>query len=167
MARSQFPIPGHEHEKIIIFTRRHVASMLGVIFMVLFMVLIPILIIAITLSSNPGAFKGAILNFLWIGGSIYYLVVATFAFIEWMSYYYDIFIVTDSEIIDVSQEGIFDRRITEVTLLRVQDVSAEIKGFLPTLFSYGNVIAESAGENTKTYVIDSIPNPIEVANRIL
>jgi len=167
MRDSRFPVPGHEDEKIIIFTRRHIISMLGPILMVLAMVLVPILIVAMIYSANQDAFSGIVLNFLVIGGSIYYLVVVTFAFIEWISYYYDIFIVTEDEIIDISQEGIFDRRITEVTLLRVQDVSAHVRGFWATLFSYGDVVAESAGENTKTYIIDSIPNPIAVAEKIL
>jgi len=167
MNDSRFPVPGHENEKIIIFTRRHIISMLGPILMVLVMVLFPILIVTMIYSTNRDAFSGILLNFLVIGGSIYYLVVVTFAFIEWISYYYDIFIVTEDEIIDINQEGIFDRRITEVTLLRVQDVSAHVRGFWATLFSYGDVVAESAGENTKTYIIDSIPNPFAVAKKIL
>lgn len=167
MAEYHFPIPGHEDEKIIIFTRRHVVSMLGTIILIIFMFLIPLIILAAIFFTNRPILSGITLNFIVIGASIYYLVAATYAFTEWISYYFDIFIVTEDEIIDINQEGIFDRSITEVSLLRVQDVSARIKGFLPTIFAYGDVVAESAGENTRTYVIDSIPNPVEVANKIL
>lgn len=167
MAEYHFPIPGHEEDKIVIFTRRHWISMLGTIILIALMFLIPIVILAAMFFTNRGIFSGIALNFIVIGGSIYYLVAAAYAFTEWISYYYDIFIVTEDEIIDINQEGIFDRSITEVSLLRVQDVSARIKGFLPTIFAYGDVVAESAGENTRTYIIDSIPNPVEVANKIL
>ncbi len=167
MSEYHFPVPGHEEDKIVIFTRRHIMSMLGTLLLTVAMFLVPLIILVAIFITNRNILTGLTLNFLAVGGSIYYLVAITFAFTEWISYYYDIFIVTQDEIIDINQSGIFDRTVTEVTLLRVQDVSARIKGFLPTIFSYGDVVAESAGENTRTYVIDNIPNPVEVANQIL
>lgn len=167
MVDLKVPIEGHENDKIIIFAKRHIASMIGTILLIFLMMILPVIIIFLILKNNPELLTGYSLNFLVIFGSIYYLVTLTFSFVQWVSYYYNIFIVTDNEIIDISQEGIFDRRISTVTLLRIQDVSARIRGFLPTFFGYGDVVAESAGENTRTYIIDRIPRPVEVANKIL
>lgn len=167
MAKSNIPISGHENDQILIMTRRHPASMIGAIFLILLMLVLPLFIVFLLVKMGPQFLQGYYLNFLIIIGSAYYLVTLSFAFVQWVSFYYNIMFVTDNEILDIAQEGIFDRRINEVTLLRIQDVSARIKGFFPTLFNYGDVIAESAGENTKTYIIDRIPNPVEVANKIL
>jgi len=164
---NSIPIPGHEKETVLINTRRHFVAYLGRLILIAVLFLIPILIFSYAYSTYPNMFNGSVINFVVVIGSIYYLVMSTFAFISWISYYFNIFIVTDQSIIDVNQEGIFNRQITEVSILRVQDVSAKIKGVFPTLFGYGDVVAETAGENTRTYVIDSIPNPIEVANKIL
>lgn len=167
MENSKIPVEGHENDKIIISTKRHIASLIGAMFLIFVMIILPILILSVMLKMTPEFLSGYTLNFLVIIISIYYLVVATVSLTIWVSYYYNIFIVTENEILDISQEGIFDRRVSEVSLLRIQDVSARIKGFWPTLFGYGDVVAESAGENTRTYIIDSIPHPVEVANKIL
>lgn len=161
------PIPGHENDNIIISTRKHVMSMFKTIVLILCMFFMPVIIVVGIKFQNPQIFSGIFANFMVVVGSIYYLTAATFAFTQWISYYYDIFIVTDNEIIDIKQEGIFDRRVTEVSLLRVQDVAARVRGLMPTVFNYGDVVAESAGENTRTYIIDSIPDPVNVANKIL
>jgi hypothetical protein len=167
MVRFKNPIPGHENDHIIIFARRHFISMLSTLVLNLMMILAPILIYIGVHVTTPSIFSGIFLNFLVIIGSIYYLVSATVIFTIWVGYYYNVFIVTDDAIIDVGQNGIFDRRITEISLLRIQDVSARIKGFLPSLFNYGNVVAESAGENSRTYVIDNVSNPVAIAEKIL
>jgi len=167
MSEYHFPVPGHEGQKIIVFTRRHWVSELGTIVLVLFLLILPVIILVAIAFVNPAIFSGIALNFIVIATSIYYFVMTTYAYVAWVSYYYDVFIVTDNEIIDINQEGIFDRQITEVSIIRIQDVSARSKGFLQTFFSYGDVVAESAGEKTQTYVIDSVPNPVELANKIL
>lgn len=167
MSEYHFPIPGVDDEKISFITRRHWASMLGSFFLIFFMVVLPLaLITGLTIYANI-AISGTVRMAMILFGSVYYLIVASFSLVVWISYYYNIFIISEDEIIDINQEGIFDRKINQISVVRIQDVSGEIKGFLPTLFTYGNVIAESAGEKTQTYVIRDIPNPLEVADRII
>ncbi|MEI6039779.1 MAG: PH domain-containing protein [Candidatus Berkelbacteria bacterium] len=167
MSLSINSIPGHEKDHVIVITRRHIASMIKPIFMSLVMFLMPIFIISVLKSLNPEIFSTLWANILTIFGSIYYLVFLSFFFTTWISYYYNVFVITDNEVIDIDQSGLFDRRITEISLLRIQDVSARVKGLLPTLFNYGDLIAESAGENTRTYVVESIPDPASIADKIL
>lgn len=160
-------IPGHEDEVLLIFTHRHWASFLKTIVIVSFFLLLPIIILITIYFLRSSFFHGTALNFIIIGVSLYYMVITTFAFTEWISFYYDILAVTEKEVIQISQSGIFDRKISEISLLRVQDVSAEVNGFWPTIFGYGDVVVESAGEQTQKYVIKDIPHPNEVANEIL
>ena len=167
MAILSCPIPGHENDKVLIMTRRHIASMLKTIFLILFMVILPVIIMSILLATRPEVLHGVLMNFLVVLGAIYYLTVATFIFTQWVIYYFDLFILTDQEILDIDQKGLFDRETIEISLLRVQDVSVQVKGLLPTIFGYGDVIAESAGENSHTYVIDNVPDPTGIANRIM
>ncbi len=167
MAFIKNPIPGHENDQIIIFARRHFASMIGTVFIILIMIIIPIFLMNGIKVASPKILSTIAANFIFVIGSIYYLVLAAFVFMQWVSYYYDILIVTDKEVLDIKQIGLFDRQITEISLLRIQDVSAQVNGFWPTLFNYGDVVAESAGENSRTYVIENIGNPIKIANQIL
>jgi hypothetical protein len=167
MIKIKVPIAGHENDQIIIAKRRHWASMVGVIVITLILIALPLALMQVIRIVNPDFLTGSFLTIINVIGSIYYLVMTTFAFSQWINYYYDILIVTDNEVIDIDQNGLFDRHISEISLLRIQDVSARVKGFWPTLFNYGDVVAESAGENTRTYIISSIPDPINVANKIL
>ena len=167
MANNQTNLPGYEGKDIVIFTRRHWASLLGTIVLVSIALLFPAVILIVIFFTRPDMFSGVVLNLIVITASIYYFVMTTYAFTEFISYYYDVIIVTADVIIDIDQNGIFDRRISEVTVIRIQDVSARVHGFMQTFFGYGDVVAESAGEKSQTYVLDSIPRPVEVANKIL
>lgn len=167
MNKIKVPIAGHENDQVIIGKRRHWASMVGVMFLMFILIFVPAILVQAIKITNPDILSGSLLTIITVIGSIYYLVMATFAFAQWMNYYYDMLIITENEIIDIDQNGLFDRHISEISLLRVQDVSARVKGLWATLFNYGDVVAESAGENTRTYIMSSIPDPIAVANKIL
>lgn len=167
MKRYRIPIVGHRDEKVMFLTRRHLMSMFSVSLLIIFLFLIPIVFFILIFRGYPGFVASQAFNFALIIASIYYLVMITYAFINWINYYYNVCIITDRFIIDINQQGIFNRFITEINLISVQDVSANIKGFLPTVFGYGDVIAETAGENTKSYILENVPNPVELANRIL
>lgn len=160
-------IPGHEGQTTLIFTHRHWASFLKTIVITCFFLLLPIIILTMIYFLKSSFFHGVVLNFIVIAISLYYMVMTTFAFTEWISFYYNILAVTETEVIEIVQNGIFDRKISEISILRIQDVSAEVNGFWPTLFGYGDVVVESAGDNTQKYIIKDIPRPNEVASEIL
>lgn len=162
------PIPGVGEENIVYLTRRHWASMIGTFFLILVIMLVPLLLVVIASTLGNQFFQNSIfLQIIPPLVAIYYLVMITFTFVEWVNFYYSLFVLTQDEIIDITQKGFFNRLITQISIIRVQDVSASVKGFLPTLFGYGDVIAESAGEKTQAYVIETIPRPMEVADKIV
>jgi hypothetical protein len=83
-----------------------------------------------------------------------------------LDFYFDLLIVTDRRLVDIDQEQLFYRRVSELSLEEIEDVTSEIKGFLPTIFNYGTVIVETAGARTD-FVINNIRNPREVSVIIL
>ena len=170
MAEYHFPVPGSEKEgEIEIFVRRHWASFLGQFFLSFVLLLIPIVIIVLVfvLDADRIIFQGVITNFAVLILSAYYLVAITFAFVAWMSFYYNCYIVTKSEIIEITQVGFFGRKISQLSLLRVQDVTSNIQGFLPTFFAYGNVLVETASEQKESFFLQCVPNPQEISSKIM
>lgn len=168
MAEYHFPVPGGvDEDKIVLFVRRHWASFLGQFLLSFLMLVVPAAILIILYFTNTHFYFGMARNFIVLGLSIYYLVAITVAFVAWISFYYDIYIVCQDTIVDIVQEGFWGRKISQLTLLRVQDVSSNIQGFLPTFFSYGDVLVETAGEQTQNFLLRSIPNPQEVASKIM
>src|SRR3990167_6780699 len=129
MAEYYFPIPGGPDEKaIVMFVRRHWASFLGQFLLSFAMFVVPAIILFILYIKFPNTFTGPIGNIVVIVTSIFYLIAATMAFISWLSFYYDIYIITHDEIIDIVQQGYFGRKISRESILRVQDVSSDING---------------------------------------
>lgn len=162
------PVPGSEQEKeIVIFARRHWVSFLGQIILSCVILILPIVIWILLMVFGSGIIQGIILNFVVIILSVYYLVAITFTYTAWITYYYDIYIVTKDTIVDITQEGFFGRKIAQLSLLRVQDVSSNIKGILPTLFAYGDVLVETAGEQKETFLLEAVPNPQKFSAKIL
>lgn len=168
MAEYHFSIPGSQDEKdIMIYVHRHWAAFLGQFLLTFIILIIPIIILILIYLFNHNFFQGIALNAIVLIFSVYYLIAITFAFISWVSFYYDIYIVTRDEIIDITQEGFFGRKIAQLSILRVQDVTSHIKGFLPTFFAYGDVLVETAGEQSENFLLKDVPNPQEVSTQIM
>ncbi|OGF62317.1 hypothetical protein A2926_04390 [Candidatus Giovannonibacteria bacterium RIFCSPLOWO2_01_FULL_44_40] len=102
---------------------------------------------------------------LWFFTLIYLMVVTLIAFLFWIDYYLDIWIITSERIIDVEQKGLFNRSVSEFMLDRVQDVTVEIPNFTATVLKYGNIIIQTAGE--QSFRIEQAPQVYEAKNLIL
>lgn len=161
-------IPGlRKNENIVIYAHRHWVAFVSYLFISIFLLVIPVVIILLAHSFVPNALQGRILNYLVLLGGAYYLVILTFIFSAWISYYYDIYILTSDSIVDITQNGFFNRKIAQLPLASVEDVSSDTKGFLPTLFNYGNVIVETAGARVENFTLKDIPNPQYFSDKVL
>ena len=169
MAEYNFPIPGSDKEKeIVVFVRRHWVTFLSQFILAFLMLIIPIVVAIILYSLNvTSKIHGLGLNFLVLVASAYYLIAITFTFVSWISFYYNVYIVTRGEIIEITQVGFFGRKISQLSLLRVQDVTSSMKGFLPTFFAFGDVLIETASEQKETFLLQSVPNPQEISAKIM
>ena len=168
MGEYHFPVPGSiDEQKIVLFVRKHWAAYLGQFILSIFLFFFPLALLLVIYLNDKTIFTGLVLNLIVLGASTYYLIISTFIFTSWLSFYYDIYIVTDESIIDVSQQGFFGRKIVQISLLRVQDVSSNIQGLFPTLFAYGNILIETAGEQTQNLLFEQVPNPQEISAKII
>jgi hypothetical protein len=98
--------------------------------------------------------------------SAYTLTVLAIQLYGFVSYYLDVYIVTDRRIVDIDQNGFFKREIAELHLHQVQDVSANVTGIFGTLLHFGDVSIQTAGER-ENFIFRSIPHPYEVAKQII
>ena len=75
-------------------------------------------------------------------------------------------ILTDMHLIQVVQRGLFSRSVSQLSMARVQDVSAQRSGLAATLLDYGTIEVETAGEDDK-FVFNLAPNPQQLADECL
>ena len=75
-------------------------------------------------------------------------------------------IVTDRNITQTLQYGLFSRKVSQLNLVNVEDVTSEQDGVLPTVFDYGVLKVETAGEQVN-FVFNFCPRPGYYAKIIL
>lgn len=74
--------------------------------------------------------------------------------------------VTDRNVIQVIQEGIYSRKISQISLANVEDVTAHQRGFFASTLNYGVLKVETAGEQAN-FIFQFCPNPNRIAKIIL
>lgn len=105
-------------------------------------------------------------NLIILFVSMYILSIFAILIYGFVDFYLDVYIITDRRIVDIAQNGLFKRTISELSLRQIQDVNAAVNGFAPTLLHFGDIHIQTAGE-TPNFVFQSIPHPYEISKKIL
>lgn len=90
---------------------------------------------------------------------LWWLLMWTGAFNTFTRYFLDEWIITTTRIIDISQHGFFRRHVSSFLLHHVQDVTTSVEGLLPTVFGYGKLRVETAGDDSKHFDMTGVPDP--------
>jgi hypothetical protein len=159
--------PGqHENEQIILFLRRHWFIFFMRLFTIIAAIAVVLFIYFFFKSSLSNFKESEFHNLVLFGESLATLFIWNFFFILWLDFYLDAWIVTTERIINIEQRGFFYRDISELKLTKIQDVTSEIIGVIPTLLNYGNIYVQTAGE-TERFTFYQIPDPNYVKNVIV
>jgi hypothetical protein len=153
-------------EKVIFEVRKHwivfVGYGLGLVFVALlpfaFIALFKIFPITFTSVSIPGNVYalGLYLYSIWL------LILWISFFASWTTFYLDVWYVTEKRIIIVDQKKLFDREISNIRFDKVQDVTVDVHGIIPTFLDFGNVKVQTASEDNTEFVITTVRHPEEV-----
>lgn len=150
-------------EEVVLLIRRHPFFILIRLFFFFILVLIPIAIISIFPSF---IYSHKILNLFLFASSVWYLFIWSGIFYALTMYTLDVWIVTNHRIIDSTQHGFFDRRVSELHLIRIQDISVQTQGVIQTVFHFGDLQVQTAGAEEK-FKFSQIPNPVKVKDEIM
>lgn len=159
--------PGQEKgEKVIFFTRRHPLSFLGILLFAFFMAVLPFLFYLLLTAMGMISLDPTGQKIMLVLASSYLLFVLGFFLAGWIDYYMDVMILTDSRIVDITQNVLFSRTVAEANLTDIEDVNAEVKGILPTLFHFGTVFVQTAG-TARNFEFNSLPDPYGISKMIV
>lgn len=150
-------------ENVILLLRRHRFVALLPLSSLSFMALLPILLFMIFYSAVTSS---EYLGLLMLLASLYYMLLWIAAFYFLMMYSLNTVIVTNKRIIDRDQHGFFDRKVSELHVYRIQDITVSTKGVIPTMLGYGDVIVQTAGIEQK-FFFHEMPNPEHVKTEIM
>ncbi|QQG40774.1 MAG: hypothetical protein HYV37_00415 [Candidatus Levyibacteriota bacterium] len=153
------------NEIILLLLRRHFITNVPWITLVFLLFIIPPLLpllsselSAFLFFSLPSAFTQIFLIF-------YYLVVLTFALVEFITWYFNISFVTQKRVVDIDFSDLLYHDVAVTKLSLIEDVNYTQTGFIRSLFNYGDVFVQTAGEKLHFDFL-AVPNPTKVVNII-
>lgn len=94
------------------------------------------------------------------------LFVWFYSFLIWIDYYFDIWIITETRIINIEQRGLFIREASDLQYDKIQDVTAEVTGLLPTILNFGDIQIQTAGEKEQ-FKFRQVPDPYGLKSMIM
>lgn len=74
-------------------------------------------------------------------------------------------IVTTHRVVDIDQQGFFEKTISEVPYDQIEDVSGKIKGVFGTIFRYGEINIQT-GAGKVQIVLQKIKQPVALQQQI-
>lgn len=113
--------------------------------------LLAFLLPSVTNSSYAQMFLGLVVFIIAVFGAVFLILITRV-------YKGNQLIVTDENVTEVQQLGLFNRKVSELTMEDIEDITANTHGILPTIFNYGILTVETAGEQDN-FIFKYCPNP--------
>lgn len=154
-------------ERVIFYKRAHWITFLAEIVLIFVLGLLPIGVFVVINGVWPSLITGTISRpILVLSASAYYLMIWEFFITKFIDYYLDVYLVTSERVVDVSQQGLFHRTVSELDLARVQDITSEVRGVIRSLLNFGNVYIQTAAEKER-FIFEDVPRPDDIRRKLL
>lgn len=151
-------------ENIILFLRRHPASLIWHLFAILILLIAPFFFIAVV---KAFGYESASLTAYSFGILLLFaMILFTYIIDLFIKWYYSVNIVTDMRIVDVDFSNVMYHRFSEASLKQIQDVTHSVHGVLGSMFDYGSVFVQTAATRPEFEFYD-IPRPRDVQEVIV
>ena len=151
-------------EDILLFLRRHFITNVPWIIATLLLFIIPPLIFGITQVLPIAIFSlpsGLIISLT----ILYYLVCLSYAFDKFISWFYNIGIVTQKRIIDLDSTNILSHNTATANFNEIVDVKVTQRGFFQSLFDFGDIHIQTEAIHAN-FEFDKSPKPNVVSDLI-
>ena len=152
-----------DDERTVLVVRKHFFGILQLYIATGLGIGMGLILVSLLLTENvPGSITAliGIAVLIVLGLVVLILLVATYIFFE------NKIIITNKNITQVLQKGLFHRQISQLSMANVEDVTSDQRGFFATIFNYGTLKIETAGEQANFHFTYT-PNSGAVAKQVL
>lgn len=154
-----------ENEQVLCEIKRHPFGILGV-YLLTGLVVVAVFAVAIYVPSHMAGITSQARTELFLGALLLTIIALLYAYVAYIVYAGNRWILTDDSLTQVTQDGLFRKHSSQLSLANLEDITADTNGIIQSLFGYGTLKAETAGERSK-FVFPYCPNPNEHARKIL
>lgn len=149
-------------EELVTIVRRHPIGIIGYYIEVFFGLLVVIVFFTFLMKSLGQSSTGLLLGVILLALT----VLVFFLFVVTYVYRQNRLLVTDRSLVQVLQKSLFIRKVSRLSLSNVEDVSAESRGILASIFGYGTLLIQTAGA-LDNFEFPYCPNPTFYADQII
>lgn len=146
-------------EKIVLLLRHHQVTNLPWFFLAILMLFAPLLTLLFPFLNFLPARYQMMAYFLW------YLFIFAYVLENYLCWYFGVNIITDERIVDIDFYSLIYKEVSHCKIDQIQDVTFRMGGLLRTLFNFGDVVIQTAGE-TLFFELSSVPNPALVVRKL-
>lgn len=153
-------------EQLVVIVRKHPIGIVGIYAEAVIGLLA---VFGLLLAVAPNFFTGLSNQAykIMVGVIIFGLaVLILFLFVATYVYRQSRLLVTDRSLVQILQKSLFIRKISRLSMSNVEDVTAEERGMLSTIFNYGTIIVQTAG-TLDNFIFPYCPDPAKYADQII
>ena len=93
------------------------------------------------------------------------VLVLSYLWFNFLSYYFNVGLITNKRIIDMDYQSVMFREISETNFDKIEDVTSISGGYIASLFNFGDVIVQTAGTSANIQFI-KVPKSQDVVTII-
>ena len=150
-------------EELVLLLRKHPVT--NVMWILIFIIMLLAPFILFPYLSWAGLITDVPVRFGLVGTIAWYLFTFIFAFENFISWYFNVYLLTNERILDVDFYNLLYKRVSEARLDKIQDVTYTQSGMAQNVFNYGFVYIQTAGTE-ENLEFESVPNPAKVVEAI-
>lgn len=151
-------------EVILLFLRHHFITNVPWVLNTAFLIILPPIFFIIT-NLVPNMKFDIPQSLLFVLVAFYYLIVSSYAFGKFISWFYNIGIVTQKRIVDLDTSNILSHNTATATFNEIVEVKFIQRGFFQSFFDYGDIHIQTEAVHANFEFIAS-PKPTIVSDII-
>lgn len=154
-------------ERVVCDIKRHPIGIIGQYIVTGFLIVVA-LVVALVVGPMLNAEAGSDQASMLLYSGVALLIVVALIFLAISSYIYskNQWIITSDSLTQILQPSLFGRQVSQLSLNNLEDITVQQNGVLQSMFNYGTLNAETAGERSKFHFV-YCPNPNDYARKIL
>lgn len=159
------------NEELVTEIRKHPIGLVAILFIGLFVTVVTLVVAIIAATTDLNSLLGATninsLRSVIVGGAFFIVVIAIVGtLIGVFLYTSNVIFITSEKIAQVIYTSLFHRKISQLSIGDVQDVTVQQRGILAHLFHYGTLVVETSGEQ-QNYTFTFVPDPYKRSRDIV
>ncbi len=159
-ANQKLPFELQGGERVVLFCRRHWVYLYTKLTGIVLALIVPTaaLLWLVHITAGLGGTVGKVALVVALVWVVFWAIRGYFT---WYRYQNDVWIVTDQRIVDSTKFNWIKQRMASADLVDVEDINVVREGLFATMFNYGDLRVQTAGE-IGNFVLGGIPAPSKV-----